>query len=109
VSSTDGSADSVYRKEPSVAHEYVLSWCIKRLRSSYSWGVYEEIVEETVSNITQLPYPWSTKDYPGFPDTDYRENMTIHSPSDSQEGPECGLSNNTFLSFVVLLDEILPS
>lgn len=111
VSSADGSADSVYRKEPPIAHECVMSWCIKTLRSSYSWGVYEEIVEETTFNNTQLPYPWSAKDIPGLniTDTGYRGNTTIYPSGESQIGPEYGLSNNTFLSFVVLFDEIFPS
>jgi hypothetical protein len=111
VSSADGSADSVYRKEPPIAHECVLSWCVKTLRSSYSWGVYEEIVEETVFNTTQTPYPWKTTYNPAMrsTNTDYAGNITIYPPNRNRNSFEYGLSNDTFLSFVVLFDEIFPS
>jgi hypothetical protein len=111
VSSADGSVESVYRKELPIAHECMLSWCVKTLRSSYSWGVYEESVEETFSNTTQAPYPWSTRSDPEneITETDYRGNISIYTPDMSQNEPGYGLSNDTILQFVLLFDEVFPS
>ncbi|EAT86310.1 hypothetical protein SNOG_06479 [Parastagonospora nodorum SN15] len=111
VSSQDGSAESVYRKETPIAHECVLSWCIKTIRSSYSWGVYHEDVEETIINTTRTPYPWTSKYIPHLrtTDTDYHGNISIYNSDKSQDKLEYGLSNSTVFSFVTLLDEIFPS
>jgi hypothetical protein len=111
VSSADGTADSVYRKEMPVAHECLLSWCVKTLQSSYSWGIYEESVESTVFNTTKTPYPWATIDYPErhVTDTNYTGNVSIYAPDQTQLGPEFGLSNNTVIDFTMLFDEIFPT
>ncbi|KAF1911258.1 hypothetical protein BDU57DRAFT_507084 [Ampelomyces quisqualis] len=111
VSSADGSIDSVYRKELPVAHECMLSWCVKTLRSSYSAGIYEENVEEVFLNTTKIPYPWSTTYYPEFriTNTDYRGNISLHPPSSSPSDPAYGLSNNTVMDFTLLFDETFPS
>ncbi|CAN9085454.1 unnamed protein product [Alternaria alternata] len=58
VSAADGSATSVYRKVPPIAHECVLSWCVQTLLSSYSQGGYEEQVIETFTNTTKTEYLW---------------------------------------------------
>jgi hypothetical protein len=111
VSSADGSSESVYRRELPIAHECVLSWCVKTLRSSYSWGVYEEEVEETFFNTTKAPYPWTTKYYPESrtTDTDYRGNVSIRTPDMDLDEPGYGLSNETVFEFILLFDEVFPS
>jgi hypothetical protein len=111
VSSADGSVESVYRKEAPIAHECMLSWCVKTLRSSYSWGVYEESVEETFSNTTEAPYPWSTISHPEqkITETNYHGNISIYAPDMSRDEPAYGLSNDTILQFVLLFDEVFPS
>jgi hypothetical protein len=111
VSSADGSRESVYRKEVPIAHECMLSFCVKTLRSSYSWGVYEESVEETFFNTTKIPYPWSTHDdrENHLIDTGYRGNVSIYTPDMNRNGPSYGLSNDTIVQFVLLLDDIFPS
>jgi hypothetical protein len=60
VSAVDGSVDSVYTKKLPVARECMLSWYVKTLRSSYSWGGYEEEVVDTFLNTTSAEWPWWT-------------------------------------------------
>jgi hypothetical protein len=111
VSSADGSVESVYRKEVPIAHECMLSWCVKTLRSSYSWSVYEESVEETFSNTTKAPYPWSTR-YDHEHDvttTDYLRNISIYTPDMSRDEPGYGLSNDTILQSLMVFDEMFPT
>jgi hypothetical protein len=111
VSSADGSTNSVYRNEIPVAHECMLAWCVKTLRSSYSWGNYEEIVEETFFNTTESPYPWSTEYLPEFLGTsvDYYGNISIYPPAVDREGQGYGVSNETMVDTVFSFDEIFPS
>jgi hypothetical protein len=111
VSSADGSSESVYRKELPIAHECMLSLCVKTLRSSYSWGIYEESVEETFLNTTRAPYPWFTTYYPeaDVTDTNYERNISIYTPDMARDQPGYGLSNDTAIEFTLRFDEIFPS
>lgn len=111
VSSADGSADSVYRKERPVAHECMLTWCAKTLRSSYAWGDYKEEILETSINTTSTGYPWSTSKLPGVDATytDFNQNISIFPSFINRTGLGYGVSNDTFLDTVVILDEIFPS
>ncbi|KAH7350472.1 hypothetical protein BKA66DRAFT_476123 [Pyrenochaeta sp. MPI-SDFR-AT-0127] len=59
VSASNGSK-SVYERKPPVAHECVLSWCVKTMKSSYDWGKYSEIVTKTYTNTTTGPFPWES-------------------------------------------------
>ncbi|CAE6995425.1 hypothetical protein P3342_000109 [Pyrenophora teres f. teres] len=110
VSAADGTADSVYRKARPVAHECMLSWCVKTFRSSYAWGGYEEEVVETFMNTTQAQYPWSTERLSvdstliGF-DND----ITIVPPNIEHNIAGFGVSNDTFVNTVIVLDEVFPS
>jgi len=110
VSAADGSADSVYRKARPVAHECMLSWCVKTFRSSYAWGGYEESVVETFINTTQRKYPWSTE-RPSVGSTlmDFYGNITIVPPIIEHNITNFGVSNDTFADTVVVLDEVFPS
>jgi hypothetical protein len=111
VSSADGSADSVYRRELPVAHECMLSWCVKTIRSSYSWGAYEEKVEDIFFNTSKTPFPWSTVYRPELmaTDTDFHYNISLYPPGTSRDGPGYSVSNETFLDVVEILDEVFPS
>lgn len=111
VSSADGTAQAVYRKDLPIAHECLLSWCIQKLHSSFSSGVYEETTESIFFNTTKTPYPWSTIDIPELDlvYTDYLDNITLYPPGADKNGPGWGLSNNTILDFVVPLDDVFPS
>jgi hypothetical protein len=110
VSAADGSADSVYRKVPPIAHECVLSWCVQTLLSSYAQGGYEEQVIETSTNTTPTEYPWRAEAIPGdYTLTDFLENITITPPANDSDVASFGVSNDTFLLTVVVLDEVFPS
>jgi hypothetical protein len=111
VSSSDGTADSVYEKKIPVAQECVLSWCVKTLRSSYSNGGYEEQVVETFMNKTSAEWPWWTEDHPEIQvtETEFKANISIFSPSIETNAIPFGVSNDTILDIVVILDDIFPS
>jgi hypothetical protein len=49
--------ESVYRKERPVVHEYLLSWCVQTIKSSYDSGRYHETVQDTFENTTAGPSP----------------------------------------------------
>lgn len=60
VSSGDGTVASVYRKEPPVAHECVLAWCVQTIRSAYDEGAYHEDILATHINTTTADNLWVT-------------------------------------------------
>jgi hypothetical protein len=111
VSAADGSASSVYRRDKPIAHECMLAYCVKTLRSSYSWGNYEEIVEEEFLNTTKSPYPWHTVFRPEIDgtDTDYYTNISIYPPSPGHDKQEYGVNNDTMMDTVFSFDEVFPS
>jgi hypothetical protein len=111
VSAADGSASSVYGQELPIAHECMLAWCVKTLRSTYSRGTYEERVEETTLNTTKTPFPWSTIRRPELQltDTDYAGNISIYYSNMSRASSGYGVSNITMIDSVLLFDEIFPS
>jgi hypothetical protein len=59
VSAADGSLGSVQRNTPPVAQECVLAWCVKTLRSRYSFGDFEEVIIDTFFNTTSGSRPWN--------------------------------------------------
>jgi hypothetical protein len=111
VSSADGTASSVYRKDRPVAHECILAWCVKTLRSSYSWGTYEESVEDVFFNTTKIPYPWEEGKFldDNFIASGFIGNISIYPPSEPHEGPGYGVSNETQYDIVGSFDEIIPA
>jgi hypothetical protein len=111
VSAADGSVDSVYTKKLPVAQECMLSWCVKTLRSSYSWGGYEEKVVDTFLNTTSAEWPWWTRNWPelDMTETEFRANITIIPPSTGRDTTAFGISNETFLDGTLILDEVFPS
>jgi hypothetical protein len=115
VSAADGTAYSVYNKEPPVAQECMLSWCVKTLKSSYVWGDYEETVVKTYLNMTarQHPYPWEGHSVWSLGEeaffSEFRGNITIHPPGTDPAVDDYGMSNETFARTQALFDEIFPS
>jgi hypothetical protein len=109
VSAADGTADSVYRKQIPVAQECILSWCVKTLRSSYSWGTYEEVVEDTFFNTTKTKYPWTAEAEKDGMTTTYDSNITIYPPTEAHDGQGYGVSNDTIFNTVIILDAVFPS
>ncbi|KAH6378368.1 hypothetical protein HBI34_017720 [Parastagonospora nodorum] len=58
VSAANGSIETVRQGIRPIAHECVLTWCVKTLRSSYETGRYSEEVLHTFQNTTEGPPPW---------------------------------------------------
>ena len=57
VSSADGTAASVYRGDPPVTQECVVSWCVKPLISTHTYGIYREETVAVHTNSTTGPFP----------------------------------------------------
>ncbi|EUC49125.1 hypothetical protein COCMIDRAFT_85359 [Bipolaris oryzae ATCC 44560] len=111
VSSADGTAESVYKKERPVAQECMLTWCVKTLRSSYHDGDYKEEVQEVFINNTKADFPWSIEHIPNSEVTEqsFYPNISIRPPSLPEFMPAFGVSNETFFDITFILDEIFPS
>ncbi|KAH9864233.1 hypothetical protein J1614_010167 [Plenodomus biglobosus] len=111
VSSADGTVDSVYRKEMPIAHECLLAWCTKTLKSSQHWGQYKEEVLTSFLNTTKAKYPWYTEFDPlkDWTLTGFNATISLYPPSEKNHSLEYGVSNQTFFHTVTILDEIFPS
>lgn len=114
VSAKDGTIESVRQKEPPVALECVLSWCVQTLKSTYSFGTYEEKVIRTVVNDTEGPFPWETKrvvsDKINGTTVFYHENPTIEiAKNDTGSILTYGVSDQTHRYTVTIFDDIFPS
>lgn len=112
VSSVNGSVDNVYNKKRPVAHECVLSFCVKTFRSSYNSGGYKEDLEDTFFNSTTTPWPWTSEFWPDgdYTVVDFASDINIRPPPlDGNSSVFFGLSNETFIDFGTVLDEIFPS
>ncbi|KAF2183985.1 hypothetical protein K469DRAFT_204504 [Zopfia rhizophila CBS 207.26] len=112
VGAANGSP-SVYRNETPVAHECVLSWCVKTIKSSYYWANYAEEVTDTYLNTTAGPYPWQTTRFEGKQlngtRTFYLQNITVDASSAGHNTSNYGVSNVTALQTILIFDDIFPS
>ncbi|KAI1674315.1 DUF3176 containing protein [Pyrenophora tritici-repentis] len=118
VSAANGSAAGVYAHERPIAHECVLSWCIKTIRSSYEYGTYSEEVIETFHNTTSGPFPWLSTPFQsdvggGTNGTDitYNEDIVINaqSPRDGRKLSGFGTSRKIATAIMTGLTDIFPS
>jgi hypothetical protein len=119
VSASDGPG-SVYRNEPPVVQECVLSWCVQMIKSSYDWGKYSEEVITTFENTTAGPAPWETFDISdeNGPATFiiYGQNVTIEPPHSTLQRTNLTVTNSTYrvdnvtVSTVIgIFDDFFPS
>jgi hypothetical protein len=99
VSARNG-AESVYRNEPPIVHECVLSWCVQTIRSSYDWGKYDEEVVSTFENTTIGPSPWESYEVPeeegGGSFVIYGQNITIEPPEQSSTRTNKTVHNSSY-------------
>ncbi|KAF1922569.1 uncharacterized protein M421DRAFT_77848 [Didymella exigua CBS 183.55] len=117
VSAADGTADSVYRHEPPVAQECVISWCVKTIKSSYDWGKYSETVLNTRINITEGPFPWQTTAIdPNVEATNGTQiffaddiHIQVEYPDTVNGTLSYGTSNDTAYSVMMVFDDMFPS
>ena len=119
VSAKDGPG-SVYRHEPPLVQECVLSWCAQTIRSSYDWGRYTEEIIATFENTTAGPPPWTSFDVSdeNGPGTFiiYEQNVTIEPPAsglyrtnNTVFDPRYGVDNVTVSNVINIFDDFFPS
>ncbi|KAJ4371378.1 hypothetical protein N0V83_004595 [Neocucurbitaria cava] len=120
VSASNGT-NSIYERKPPVAHECVLSWCVKTIESSYDWGQYSENVTDTYMNRTILPFPWESvpvqlADNSTASVIIYNQNITIEreSPRDptsltAVSNATYNVDNTTAADVMIIFDSIFPS
>jgi hypothetical protein len=81
VSAAEGSTVAVHQRKPPIAHECVLTWCVKTIRSSYDSGQYIEEILHTFQNITEGPPSWVSTpfktDFESGTDNVYLQNISI--------------------------------
>jgi hypothetical protein len=115
VSAADGTPDSVYMKEPPVAQECMVTWCVKTFKSSYAWGNHEESVTATYLNETarQNPYPWEV--FPIYSQMEdaffsiFHGNISVRPPGIDSSVADYGVSNETYSRTRALFDDMFPS
>ena len=121
---------SVYQDVLPVAHECILTWCVKTVKSSYNSGSLNEDIVATILNTTVGGFPWVST--PGITpsgdngaDVVYKEDINIEGtgidwstmPSefmsrtsvDLFEDTNFGLSNRTASAIMTLFDDMFPS
>lgn len=114
VSSADGTIASVYKKEPPIAHECVLAWCVQTVRSAYDEGAYHEEILRTQMNTTAVDNLWVTTtvqtDYQNGTDITYSENVTL-TVKESLTGKvaDFGMSNETAYANMMPFDDLFPA
>lgn len=102
---------NIYRNGTPIAHECMISWCIKEILSEYSEGGYTETVKNTYSNNTIGPEPWIT--FPVYDEKNktlginyiYGENATLISPT----GHTYQIDNLTHVMTLSVFDDAFPS
>jgi hypothetical protein len=109
IASAANGLDSVYRHEPPVVHECILSWCVHRMKSSYEWGVYSESIDATFLNLAAdpVPWPWTVIDdlYT------YGPNITLEVPAVNSSDINITYSvwNETAFQIMVIWDDFFPA
>ncbi|KAH7113749.1 hypothetical protein B0J11DRAFT_619197 [Dendryphion nanum] len=108
----DGTMGSVYRNETPACHDCVIHWCVKRMRSSYYEGVYQQEEIQSFANKTRGPFPWKVEELvnstPKQIALDYLEDVLIDVPNSPSNGT-FKLSNFTHLKINAIFDSFLPS
>lgn len=113
VAASDGTADSVYSLEPPLAHECVLSWCVKTLNSKYDWGRYIEDTVSVVYNTTPGQFPW-TSEFVSTPEENYTnifytQDISIEIEEGDPFRSKFGTSNGTVSAILQGFTDIFPS
>jgi hypothetical protein len=110
ASAANGSA-SVYRNETPVAHECMITLCVKTLVSSFYQAKYQEEVVATFFNTTMGPYPWKSSIVPPLNITriQYTENVTIVPSVVGRENITYGVNNMTAFTTLGIFDDVFPS
>jgi hypothetical protein len=121
IVSTVNGTHGVYNHERPVAHECVLSWCVKTIRSSYDGGKYSENVTDTYMNTTAGLFPWESvpvdlEDGETLTMAVYSQNITIERDTairnisaDAVSNTTYRVDNTTASNVIMIFDQIFPS
>ncbi|KAH7093057.1 hypothetical protein FB567DRAFT_487165 [Paraphoma chrysanthemicola] len=101
VSSARNGTQSVYRDEPPIVHECMVTWCVKTIRSSYEWGVYRE---ETLSTFIEPAkesdvWPWAAWEVEIGLYMSYNQSIALQPPK-----PRTYVSQETVINDVYKID-----
>ena len=109
IASTPNGIDSVYRHEPPVVQECVLSWCVQRMKSSYERGAYSEEIKSTFLNIATDPVPWPWKVANDM--YEFSPNITLEVPAVESSDTNITYSvwNETAFDRMIIWDDFMPS
>ncbi|KAL1596316.1 hypothetical protein SLS60_008961 [Paraconiothyrium brasiliense] len=105
------SYDSVRHNATPIAHECLLSWAAKKIKSEYSEGGYTEEVVEARVNTSVTGSHWLINYIPNdnpllvLYDYNYMEPIIIESDNHTTYT----MDNNTHLQMVSLFDDVFPS
>ncbi|KIW04792.1 uncharacterized protein PV09_03979 [Verruconis gallopava] len=95
---------SVYRNETPDAFSCSLRWCVKRMRASFSEGVYTEKEMAVFVNNTIVPEQLSYS--PDTEDWQYHQNITLEPPYSDNKFL---VTNSTMLGARFALDRYIPN
>lgn len=119
VSARNGT-ESVYSGQEPVVHECVLSWCVKTIKSTYTWGDYQEEVTATSQNTTAGPWAWDSFEVPeeegGGWYVTYLEEINVEAPisslsrtNNTTPTQSFGAGNGTAANMMAIFDDFFPS
>ncbi|PVI00303.1 hypothetical protein DM02DRAFT_396065 [Periconia macrospinosa] len=109
VAARDG-IESVYQNKTPIAHECILAWCVKTIKSSYQFATYQEEIVSSFMETGNLTSPWTSQDLrlPELNGTDviYNRNISIKPPNDNDT---YGMTNLTHFNVFALFNDVIPS
>lgn len=112
ISSTEGWAQVHANIRPTL-QECVVTWCVKTVKSSYSFGTYHETVGMIYQNNTNDGgSPWYTFRYEdASTEQQYLENVTIRTPSTGlkNQSIDWGVGDDTMVNTVIIFDRLFPA
>ncbi|KAH7113751.1 hypothetical protein B0J11DRAFT_619199 [Dendryphion nanum] len=114
VGAADGTVHSVRQNMTPIAHECILSLCVKTIKSSYNWASYTEEVIQTSFNNTPGPFPWTSKSVmmegKNATYTEYHEDIMINAPKINQTSTQpFGMSRAVAYNVLNIFQDIFPS
>jgi hypothetical protein len=82
ISSVRNGKDSVYRNEPPIVHECMLTWCVHTITSSYEWGTYREDILSTYMEPAKKSdiWPWAAWEMETGLWISYNQSITLEPP-----------------------------
>jgi hypothetical protein len=117
IASAVNGTQSVYRNEPPLVHECVLSWCVQTLTSSYGAGKYVENVTSTYLDVAEEPssWPWTSFEDETGVTMIYSQNVTLEPPTSTNRSAGTvfnhtySVGKTTVANAMFIFDDFFPS